>query len=668
VVGLWRGGQGSVQWTFRLVRQELQRTRRLVEVSAPTSPPGPGEELLRLAESKAEVLWIRDVAEQGMVYLSPACDRIWGRDGRSLLEASQPWLDAVHPDDRERVRQAASAVPSEGGHDEEYRVICPDGLVRWVHDRALLISDPSGRVSRSVRIAEDVTGRKRAESRSAALCALGRRLSSATLMDEAARIVVRIASDLLGWHSCSLGLVSLDHAGLLPVLTAGTANGEQTECSPAMLEPDSAPIMRETIESGARLISPDGGTVLAASAPSRPADRRMGSVICAPIRDGGQVIGALWVRSDGSNTYGLDDLETLQELADHSGGALARIRSGDALRQNEEQFRAVFQLAPIAMAIHSPDGKYLNTNPAYQRMLDYSHEELRQLGVRRLTYPGDVPDGQRLHRELLAGQRDHYRREKRFARRDGTMVWAESTALAVRDACGRLQYIISMVEDLTERKELTEEILKAREKEQQRLGQDLHDGLCQNLIGVKLRTSLLAMKLEDRSVPEAGEAKAVARSLEQTVQLAYELSRGLQPVLLAREGLACALEELAASTKSSFNITCRFRLRGEVVIQNPDTVAHLYRIAQEAVANAIKHSRGTRITVVLAAGKRNIVLSVADNGMGFSGSRRGVKGLGLDIMQHRARVIGASLQIRPRIGGGSRVVCLLPRGAARVAE
>jgi PAS domain S-box-containing protein len=116
-------------------------------------------------------------------------------------------------------------------------------------------------------------------------------------------------------------------------------------------------------------------------------------------------------------------------------------------------------------------------------MLGYSLDELRQLGIRRLTYPPDIAAGQKLHKELLSGQRDHYQREKRYVRRDGSVVWAQSTALAVRDADGRLRYIISMVEDFTERKELADEILTAREKEQQRLGQDLHDGCAGTSLG-----------------------------------------------------------------------------------------------------------------------------------------------------------------------------------------
>jgi signal transduction histidine kinase len=179
---------------------------------------------------------------------------------------------------------------------------------------------------------------------------------------------------------------------------------------------------------------------------------------------------------------------------------------------------------------------------------------------------------------------------------------------------------------------------------------------------LKFKSSLLARKLEERSLPEAGEARSFVRALEQAIQLGYDLSRGLQPVLLVREGLVCALEELASSTGALFNVACRFRACGAGKIQSQTVVTHLYRLAQEAVANAIKHSHGSRVRVLLVEGKKQVFLCVSDNGTGFAVGRRG--GLGLSIMQHRARVIGASLQIRPRPGGGTRVVCILPKSAA----
>jgi len=146
--------------------------------------------------------------------------------------------------------------------------------------------------------------------------------------------------------------------------------------------------------------------------------------------------------------------------------------------------------------------------------------------------------------------------------------------------------------------------------------------------------------------------------------MAYGLARGLQPMLLASEGLVGALAELVASTRSLFSVSCRFRRRGAVDIRNQTVVTHLYRIAQECVANAIKHSHGTRLSIVLVGGDKQVLLWVSDNGVGVRAHQSGHKGLGLGIMRHRAQLIDASLSFQPRLGGGTRVVCAVPRHAA----
>src|SRR5207248_1011451 len=121
-----------------------------------------------------------------------------------------------------------------------------------------------------------------------------------------------------------------------------------------------------------------------------------------------------------------------------------------------------FEYAPIGVALHNDQGHYLQANKAYERMLGYSVEELRELGVRRITHAEDVAEAQRLFAELREGKLDHYRREKRYWTRDGTLVWAHSSASAVRDDTGRLRYIISMVEDITERKRADETLAKTQ--------------------------------------------------------------------------------------------------------------------------------------------------------------------------------------------------------------
>lgn len=333
------------------------------------------------------------------------------------------------------------------------------------------------------------------------------------------------------------------------------------------------------------------------------------------------------------------------------------------LQASEERFRTLFESAPLAMAIHTADGKYLHVNQAYEKMLGYSAEELRVLGAKRVTDPRDVADGQKLFEEMRRGERQFYRREKRYLNKMGQTVWAESTASAVRGRQGELRYIISMVDDITERRQLAEEILTVSEREQERLGQDLHDGLCQTLIGLKFKTTRLASRLPAEA---AAEANAIVRLLDQSVNEARSLAQGLHPLSLEAEGLMYALRQLAKNTQSLFGITCRFRCRTPVRLRNYDIAIHLYRIAQEAVSNAIKHAGGSRIVICLAAQNGAIAVTVADSGAGLCIGTEQNGGMGLHIMKYRAQMIGASLEIGRRLRRGTRVHCVVPSGIERL--
>ena len=144
------------------------------------------------------------------------------------------------------------------------------------------------------------------------------------------------------------------------------------------------------------------------------------------------------------------------------------------LRESEEKFRTLFESAPVGTALHDANGRFVQTNTAYQQMLGYTGEELLQLGVKRVTYPDDIAEAQQLFAELRDGKRDHYNREKRYLAKDGHLVWAQVSAGAVRDGTGGLHYIISMVEDITERKQ-THEALERAQRQQQAILNNIPD-------------------------------------------------------------------------------------------------------------------------------------------------------------------------------------------------
>jgi len=216
--------------------------------------------------------------------------------------------------------------------------------------------------------------------------------------------------------------------------------------------------------------------------------------------------------------------------------------------------------------------------------------------------------------------------------------------------------------DITRRVELEREILAISEREQRRLGHDLHDDLCQQLAGIEFLSQRLASDLAGRKVVGAAQAREIARMVQHAMTQTRELARGLSPVRLEAEGLTDALRELVAGTKKVFGCHCRFRCQPPVLLANHGIAIHLYRIAQEAVSNALKHGGAGRIDIGLAAKGQSVMLTIADNGSGIPRQLPRTQGMGLRIMRYRAEVIGGTLKVEPRRGGGTRVVCVVAEG------
>lgn len=202
---------------------------------------------------------------------------------------------------------------------------------------------------------------------------------------------------------------------------------------------------------------------------------------------------------------------------------------------------------------------------------------------------------------------------------------------------------------------LERQLLAASEREQQRIGQDLHDGLGPHLVGVGMLSKALAEELAGTAPKSEATARRIATLIDEATAQARALARGLCPVALQSDGLAAALEQLAANSQRLFDITCEFH-GPEVKV--PDTLAanHLFRIAQEAVNNAVKHGAARHVWITLAD-QPQLRLTVEDDGVGMPDKLPGRRGMGLHIMQFRADAIEATLTFHPRPGGGTAVAC-----------
>jgi signal transduction histidine kinase len=265
-------------------------------------------------------------------------------------------------------------------------------------------------------------------------------------------------------------------------------------------------------------------------------------------------------------------------------------------------------------------------------------------------------------------------------------VWNSAIRLAFYYAfIGMLSYIRSLTVDLEsrvlartadltkeigERERLERELIEIGERERRRIGYDLHDGLSQHLTGISLALQVLRKKLARRKLPEAEEASKAVAMIEEGITLSHKLAKGLQPVEMHAGGLMQALQEFAAATSAVFPVSCKFRCDAPILIPEVATADHLYRIAQEATTNAIRHGRAANVVITLEANEEGTLLKIADDGSGMLSPHTFNSGMGLRIMRERAKLIGVTLSIVSSPDQGTIISCCLPVAAddVRVAR
>ena len=362
-------------------------------------------------------------------------------------------------------------------------------------------------------------------------------------------------------------------------------------------------------------------------------------------------------------------------LAERDAESGARLRA-------ERRYAQIFEGSPQPVWVHNRDsGEFLLVNAAATRQYGWSREEFLSRRVGDLAPPGlprVLPEpGEEGSDALLPGLDERADRseldtiiapatepfETRHRTRNGRVldveVWTRSLDLAGVPAT--LVFAI----DVTERRAFGQALSEAIASEQRRIGQEMHDGLGQELTGLSLSVQALANRAKREWAARASELHQLAALAASCIQGARLIVQGLSPLSDADGSLEAALEGLARRSSLS-GTTVRFRAR----VESPLTIGmearnHLFRIAQEAVQNALKHAGGTAIDIELTADAQRVRLTILDNGRGLpADSARGL-GLGMRTMRFRARSIGARLLVGPAEAGGSRVFCDLPQLIAR---
>lgn len=315
-----------------------------------------------------------------------------------------------------------------------------------------------------------------------------------------------------------------------------------------------------------------------------------------------------------------------------------------ALKKSNERFRLLFERSMDAILISNNRGELVEANSAACALLGIPREKLLELKWSDL-----VARALRLTTEPRSRLG-----EVALRRPDGELLFIEysSTQLAA-------DLNLSILRDVTERRRLEDEIQEISEREQRRLGQDLHDGLGQSMTGIACLAKVLQQRLSDKDFAEAEAAGNIAALINDALQQTRRISRGLCPVVLDTNDIEAALELLAENLRAMFSVNCELQYDPEINITDNAVAVHLYRIAQEAATNAVKHGQAKNIVLSFVAAQSRLILRVKDDGKGFPAEQSKSKGMGLRVMHHRARMIGAALSIRQLKEGGVLITCSL---------
>jgi PAS domain S-box-containing protein len=327
-----------------------------------------------------------------------------------------------------------------------------------------------------------------------------------------------------------------------------------------------------------------------------------------------------------------------------------RRQTEEDLRESEQKYRNI--LGSIQEGYFEVDlkGKIIFFNNSMLNILGYSEDELYRLGIRDFS---DKQNSEILLKSFsIASSPGHARRsfDCELTKKDGSGCFVEASVSLMNDKEARPIGFRCVLRDVTERKKsdaesrrLEQEILYISEKERQKIGQDLHDDLCPQLIGIEVLIKVLRRKLEGLRIAEADEAAKIETFIQDSINKTRRLSRGLQPVNFAAHGFDSSLAELTLHIKDVFGIACHFHSDISNPFENNVVEAtHIYYMVHEAVYNAVKHAKADNIFITLTTNNGRISLNVRDDGKGIPDGAH-FDGMGLRIMKYRAEKIGAIL-------------------------
>jgi PAS domain S-box-containing protein len=552
------------------------------------------------------------------------------QEGRTLTQL----LAAVHPDDRDHVAAVWTAV-AEGSAETgtiECRVISDDGRAWWQRTTCVASEREDGRVRRVVGVSEDITERKLTEA------TLEEAYQRYTLATNAGRVMI--------WEWDGAANTTFED-GRTPPGVRGVDESKSLSGVEFMaaLHPDD----RERVLSAWNLV------VTGASDRADTEYRIVGgdgAVLWMHIRYRAREHRETRVRRILGIAVDVTELKGAEQ----------------ALRLSEERHRAFFELSAVgAGEVELTEGRFLRVNDALCQMVGYSRDELLRMRFAHLTHPDDLELDREQFQRLVRGEIGDYRIEKRYIRKDGAVIWVQTSTILVKDAAGAPVSAHGMVVDMTESKQAEQEIhrlanhlLHAQDEERRRIARELHDQTAQSLVAMNANLAVLETQpaLADQARRVLSETVEMGRQVLQQIRT---LSYLMHPPLLDELGLVSAAEWYVGGFSGRSGIEVTLTAAPGLGRLPADVELALFRVLQESLTNIHRHAGSTTVAVDLARDDHHITLQVADDGHGMEAVRP--VGVGIAGMRERLRQLGGRLDIRSS-PAGTTVTAVVPSGRA----
>jgi PAS domain S-box-containing protein len=346
------------------------------------------------------------------------------------------------------------------------------------------------------------------------------------------------------------------------------------------------------------------------------------------------------------------------------------------LRESEIRFRAIFENAGIGIALVGTDGVLVESNPALEQFLGYTAAEFQKMHFGEFTHQDDLKLDLGLYQDLMAGRRKRYQIEKRYIRKDGEVIWGKLVVSAVRDPEGSVLFGIGMVEDITEKKRVEQEVLSlsdkliyTQEQERSRIARELHDGLGQQIAALSISVASLKRQLPEQDTEGRERMARLQQRLAAISEGVRRISHELHPAVLELAGIVPALRSYCKQFSADNGVAVSLEAEENFDQISADAALCLYRIAQEALQNVAKHSGAKEARVELQRAGEGVLMTVADRGRGFDADASAAHaGLGLVSMQERARLLHGRLKITSLPGAGTTLEVLIPPATERAVS